>query len=175
VDRLDTWLNAQRGWRRLGLLWLQTFPASILVVNAYLGWRGLSDSQPAGTEWVWLVALAVPCTTVLAGVVLLLRPGSERRAGSRGRFVQPLFSWRGTGFILLLASSKVADVYVTSAPYDWKQRHHALSAILMVLIIGACVLGFENFRYIRRMRRLAAAAAPGQGGIGGGQSPRAVR
>jgi len=53
VDRLDSWLNAQRGWRREALLWLYIAPLAIMLCAITWSWSGL-------TGWIAApIALAV--------------------------------------------------------------------------------------------------------------------
>jgi hypothetical protein len=155
VDRLDTWLNAQRGWRRLALLWLQLYLPSILIINAYLSGRNLVAEQTSGTELVWLLALPFPCAAVLIGPVLLAQARRERRARKRGSFSPPLLSWRFTGFFLFLAAEMTIPTIAVANTFDWKQQHRLVGMIALICSICLIVMFLENFRYIRRMRQLA--------------------
>jgi hypothetical protein len=155
VDRLDTWLNAQRGWRRLALLWLQLYLPSALIINAYLSWRNLFAEQTSGTELVWLLTLPFPCAAVLIGPRLLAQARMERRARKRGSFLPPLLSWRFTGFLLFLAAEMILPAIAVANPFGWKHQHRLVGMIMFICAICFIVLSLENVRYIRRMRQLA--------------------
>ena len=155
MDRLDTWLNAQQGWRRYALVSLQSYGPSVLMVNAYLGWRDLPSGQPSQTQYAWLLALAIPCAAALAGPALLLRTASERRIRRRAGFVAPGLSWRVTGMLLLLASSTTLMTFIDGHSQGWKQQHDGLWTVVLILPVCSFALGLEGFRYARRIRRLA--------------------
>jgi hypothetical protein len=155
VDRLDAWLNAQRGWRRLALVWLQLYPASIVIANGYLTWRNRTPDQPPAISYVSLLTLAVPVATVLAVPFLLLRTARVRRIRRRGGLVEPFLSWRFTALFLLLAGSMTLGVIINDHGVGWRQQHEALWNVVMALAIAAVVLGLETFRYAHCLRRPA--------------------
>jgi hypothetical protein len=81
MDRLDTWLNAQRGWRRFSLLWLGSYPLAMCLGVATTGWQDLAGNHPPGAVYIlWPLALSVPGALLLAGLMLLARSLSARRA-----------------------------------------------------------------------------------------------
>jgi hypothetical protein len=58
VDRLDTWLNAQRGWRRFTLLMLQIGPGAVLLAFCVVRVSGPS-LPPLGLAFAGVVALGL--------------------------------------------------------------------------------------------------------------------
>ena len=163
MDRLDTWLNAQRGWRCFALSWAQLYAPALLMVNAYLGWRNLPSGQASEMQYVWLLALAVPCAAVLAGPLLLLRAARERRVSRRGGFSEPFLSWRLTLMFLLIGSSVTLVAFINGHGLGWEQQHNGLWTVALILPICALALGLETFRYARRIRRANGQPQGGQG------------
>jgi hypothetical protein len=57
MDRVDRWLSAQRGWRRLLIAWLILEPA---LINAGLLWSGWGNIDDQGTVPTGSVLWHVP-------------------------------------------------------------------------------------------------------------------
>jgi hypothetical protein len=155
VDRLDTWLNAQRGWRRFWLLWLNLYPIAMCLGVITMGWQGLTGSEPPGPAFIfWSLALSVPGALLLTVLVLLTRRRYERRAVTRGKIQKPLFFWRMTGYIFLLISAMTIQQFGMTQPHGWRHHHQVLDVTALVCLVCGMVLLFDGLRYAYRLRRL---------------------
>ena len=70
LDRLDRWLNAQRGKRRLLLLWLDAYPPGFLLSDVLWAWwafKGDTGRTILGATAVALLA-AIPMVFVMSGL-----------------------------------------------------------------------------------------------------------
>jgi len=61
MDRLDVWLNAQRGWRRFALMWLGVYPFGWFLGDAWLSARNFDSGAVPGTGFLfWVAVMSVP-------------------------------------------------------------------------------------------------------------------
>jgi hypothetical protein len=161
VDRLDTWLNAQRGRRRLWLVCLNAYPAAVCIAVIVMGSQNLTGRQPPGIALIfWSLALAVPGALPLGGLILLTRQRYERRARARGKFEPPFFLWRMTGYIFLLATAITIQQFGIAQPPGWQHERHVLDLISLVFLACAMILLLDGLRYTHRLRRLARGRLP---------------
>jgi hypothetical protein len=149
VDRVDRWLSAQRGWRRLLIGWLILEPA---FINAGLLWSGWGNIDDQGTVPTGSLLGHVAITS-LAGVLLVdmqQRLGQRRRRKSRPW--EPAFSWRSIGFIYSLMIGTCAETYGDTRTLAWR-RHHEPFTVVLFLIIAAGGLMIWNWIYLRKLKR----------------------
>ena len=109
MDRLDTWLNAQRGWRRL-LLMIATWYGSTLAIS--YGIWGLSTSEFAvpALDIAVIAVLAIP-GAVCIGSVLATIYARRARNPRRKKGLPPFFMWRTTVGLWLLSSELLLGVF----------------------------------------------------------------
>ncbi len=123
LDRLDWWLNAQRGERHLLLLWLDAYPLGFLLVDVL--WASWAFKGDVG--WTILGAAAVALLVAIPVVFAVsglhaLRVGEVRRKPGKA---WPRLSWRRFAFRLLLVSF-VALNFVVFADNQYGRPHPAL-------------------------------------------------
>jgi hypothetical protein len=147
MDRLDVWLNAQRGWRRFALLMLQV-GAPCVVIS--FGCFGLLNRLPAhGLPLAGIIALGV----VAAGMTGLLDAWRARNGRSE-RAVR--LSWRVMAYTPVIMSPFILILLTANASPEWDQQHHALKTIaLFVLLPCVLIVTLERMRYERRVRETA--------------------
>jgi hypothetical protein len=68
VDRLDTWLNAQRGWRRLAIIGVATYAPIACLIFACLGFFSLLSSSGPPVPVGAVVAIAVLSAPAAVGL-----------------------------------------------------------------------------------------------------------
>jgi len=93
VDRLDSWLNRQHGWRLALLLWVLLLPTAAIFALGAWNWfgAGTSDSGPVLLE-------SGTCSLIAMALVAGLA------AASRHRRTRPL-SWRALAGVILVSSA----------------------------------------------------------------------
>jgi hypothetical protein len=145
VDRLDTWLNAQRGWRRFGSLMLQVGPPCVLTSFACFGlFRARLPSH--GLAFVGIIALGVVAAVMLG----LLDTGRARKDGGKRAF---RITWRNIAYTPVMMCPFLLILLTFNASPEWRQQHHGAAATaLFVLVPGMFILTLERARYERRVR-----------------------
>ena len=149
VDRVDLWLNARQGWSREVLAWVTLGPFAVLV--------GLGAWEVAGMAW-WI---PVPVSLIVLG--RLARPALQRRGGrrpvaSRGTsWSPPDFSWRRMGTMLLFtgALSLLMIMGGLDGSPVWHHWHRTADVLIEIGSLGYAILGVAEYRYMRRLRRIA--------------------
>jgi hypothetical protein len=145
VDRLDIWLNAQRGWRRELLIWLWIGPP--LGCLAASTWN-LFESVAVDVLIAGLAVFAL----VVAGVRALMRIGS--RQSRNGKWTPPAFSWRRYVAIYLISANLTVDVIFWQPPSPGWQHWHRIHGIAeLICIVGFWVMLVAEFLYMRRLRQ----------------------
>ena len=151
VDRLDTWLSAQRGWRRDLLLWLYIGPLVIMLCAMAWSWTGQAG-------WV-----AIPIVLGIGGWLSIRRPEEIRRRTPRKKWRPPDLSWRRTLAALLLSACQAVNAYIgpDETTARWRHWHPAFGTVNLVASAAFTILVIAAFRYVRRMSRQAAVQAQG--------------
>jgi hypothetical protein len=157
VDRLATWLNAQRGWRLYGLVCLYALPIALLfsaIFNA--NWGLFSTAPPRPATLAAAAALAVPGALALAGLLLWLHSLAARRAQKHVKRGYPMLAWRMFAYLYLFVSG--ADINILSdTPQEPPQLHqshaHEVFVITMCLTVASFVFLGWQFWYLRRLRQ----------------------
>jgi hypothetical protein len=147
VDRLDLWLNAQRGWRREALIWLQLAPLTFMLGAAAFALFGLTAWGVAGP-----IALAA-----LFRAAVRMRPAIGH---ARKKWIPPLFSWRRMAGLLALSASQSPNAFI-AAEYGtsgWQHWHRVTGAVALVASIAFLAALIADLRYTRRLSRQATAA-----------------
>jgi hypothetical protein len=154
VDRVDRWLSAQHGWRRLLIGWFVFAP---VFLGGGLLWSGSGNLDDRGTvaagSILLRVAIAALAGIPLAAVLLWLQ---TRRPKSRPW--APLFSWRlVVGFYVFMAGV-CTGAYGETQTLAWRRQHVSFKAILLAdAMFFAMVIW--NTSYYRKLRRRAEADA----------------
>jgi hypothetical protein len=153
VDRLDAWLNAQRGWRRFALMWLWLYPLGWLVGDIWLGGENLiSDRSPSTGYLYWFAVLSIPVALTLAALALPMRAAHARSRARRGKSQEPMVTWRWMGCLILMTSNSTVAACMENQAVIWKRQHPLAASISLVLAVCLLALLLENFRYTRRVR-----------------------
>ena len=159
LDRLDRRLNAQRGKRRLLLLWLDAYPLGFLLSDMLWAWwafKGDAGRTILGAAAVALLA-AIPMVFVMSGLHSL-RIGQMNRKPGR---IWPRLSWRSLA-LSSLTGSVVALSLVIAADNQYGRPHPApLTATWLWTAIGAgflaLLLAEDHYaKQVARRRRFIA-------------------
>ena len=160
LDRLDWWLNEQRGSRLLLLLWLDAYPLGFLLCDAlWACWAFKGDFGQAFLGAGAVAALvAVPMVFVLSGLHALRIRQMRRNPGK----AWPRLSWRGFVSRLVYASVLVS-AFVTFADNQYGKPNPGLLTarwFQAVICIGYFGLLFAENHYARQVgkRRMSAQA-----------------
>ncbi|HEY5398534.1 MAG TPA: hypothetical protein VIL16_24420 [Trebonia sp.] len=149
MDRLDTWLNAQRGWRRFGLLLVQIGPIAVLLAFCVVRVSGPS-LPPLGLAFAGVVALG------LAGAALLslLRLWLHARRGRDDRKKQvPLLTWRAIAYSPVMMGPFILIVSFNNASPEWHRQHHRVLDIALLILFPCMIfVMIEQSRYMKRLR-----------------------
>ena len=164
VDRVDLWLNAQRGWRRVLLCWLQAGPAIVWVGVGVREVWAMGDRAPAGplTFGAASALISLPVACMLAVV-------SDRRVRRSPGGAWPLLSWRAMtwGLSLALCGAAVAEALYGFAPWSaWAHRHgHDIGWAVLSFTVAFLVLTFYAARNRKRkyQAHLAKSGQPAEG------------
>jgi hypothetical protein len=157
VDRLDTWLNAQQGWRRLTIVGVAFYAPVGCLAFACLGFFVLASSSSIPVPAV--VAIAVLTLPAAIGLGLILDAVHSRRArspkpGKKPR--PPFFMWRQTALLWTI----LAGMGTTPLTPPGNRAIAIAHIILAILVIP---LAAENYRYARRLRSSGAGGLPASG------------
>jgi len=147
VDRLDWWLNAQRGWRREALWWLNFAPLTIMLCAITWSWFGL-------TGWI-AVPVALAVLVRLAG----RDPMARKRSGRA--WTPPAFSWRRLIAILLISAAQTSNAFFDAqdGTPTWQHWHRINDAANLIACLGYITAVIAEWVYLRRLSRQAAAEA----------------
>jgi MFS family permease len=149
VDRLDTWLNAQRGWRRFALLMLQIGPIAVLLAFCCVGASGRS-LPPLSLAFAGVVAVGL----VGAALLSLLRLWLHARRGRDDRKKRvPLLTWRAMAYTPVMMGPFILIVILSNASPEWHQQHqHALDIAILIFFPCMIFVMIEQSRYMKRLR-----------------------
>ena len=158
VDRVDRWLNAQRGWRRLLTGWLVLAPALAdlgLWWSAYGNFDG-NATVPTGTL---LLRVAIAALAGIPLAAMQVRPPKRRR---KSRAWEPGYSWRRITAMYILMTELGVLAYGSTRTLAWQQQHRPYKALFIALAVSGVML-IWHWRYYGKVRRQAEAAAQGPG------------
>jgi hypothetical protein len=162
VDRLDTWLNAQRGWRRLAIIGVAWYWPTVCLGFCVSGFCTLAFSS----SWPSMPALAIVAIAILAipasvGVGSIMAVIYSRRARNpkRNKGLPPFLMWRQIAVPLVLLPTIAATTLTADhgPPATGGPRLAGLQMISGIIVI---VLAVENYRYGRRFTRSPGAMEP---------------
>jgi hypothetical protein len=158
VDRVDRWLNAQRGWRRLLIGWLFVAP---VAVDAGLLWSGSGNLDDQGTVPTGSVLLRVAIAVLVAIPVAAVLVRLQLRI-LKSRPWNPGFSWRMIAAMYVLMTGMDVVVYGDTRTLAWRHQHVPYNAIFLA-DAAFFVLVIWNALYLRKLRRQAAETQPAAG------------
>jgi hypothetical protein len=159
VDRFDTWLNAQRGWRRLALIGAALYAPTVTI--GFCSWLGFELWAAEASPDPTLSALAI-CAIVLLGVPVALGLGSvreliyarEARNPRRKKALPPFLTWRNTAlFWLMFATFLLATRVADRGSGPLTTGHRVLVGLQLFFAIALIAVCVETLRYHRRLAR----------------------
>jgi hypothetical protein len=142
---VDSWLHAQRGWRRLAVMFLSLLPMS---AGYCVTWKGL-DLSGVATLTPGQVGQALALSVPVAAVpICLLLAGAaranRRRPGTPQGRLAPI-TWRMVAGFTLMAWDTAVSSLIS------EERHHWEAFPLQVILLaGAAAMLFWNARYVGR-------------------------
>jgi hypothetical protein len=131
---VDSWLNRQRGLRRVLLGWLHMSIFTITVGSAL--WSMFGRGTPGlDIAFLKVVAWSVLAAVPLAGLTAYLRRYLQRArsVATDDRFV---FSWRASAAMLLFLAVSELSV-LTDQQADWPRIHRAVGLVSLLLIAAS--------------------------------------
>jgi hypothetical protein len=150
VDRLDTWLNAQRGWRLLLVRCVVSAPVG-LAGGAL--WSQRVTFDPATPQVRALAARMALCTAasfLLAALTLL--PPAWR--GPARRPDRPWPTWRLIAYLYSFFAGFVVMAYEQAEPLPWRWHNGWVFPVQLALLGVSFVMFVWNMHYLGRLRRL---------------------
>ena len=148
MDRLDTWLNAQRGWRRLAIIGVATYAPIACLVFACLGFFSLLSSSgppvPVGAA-VAIAVLAVPAAVGLGSITARIY-SLRARSPKRRKGWPPFLMWRQISLLWMILAG------IATAPLV-PPGNRAIALVHLIFAILVIPLAAESYRYSRRFIR----------------------
>jgi hypothetical protein len=152
VDRLDTWLTAQRGSRLLLVRWVALAPFGL---GAGSLWSFRVTFDPATPQVRALVArLALCMAASLALAALTMLPPVWRHAVRRPDHPWP--TWRLIAQTYIFSAAFVLWAYENAEPLAWRWRSHNkdwVFALQLALIGVSIAMSAWSAVYLRRLQR----------------------
>ena len=149
MDRLDTWLNAQRGWRFLLARCVFFAPLGLAAGSVWTHAVTVDPATPQVRALFARMALCVGASFLLAALTML-SPDWRRPARRTGRTVP---AWRLIAGLYSFCGSFVVSAYRDAEPLAWRQ-HNGWAFLVQPALIGVFVamLAWRG-DYLRRLRR----------------------
>ena len=154
MDRLDRWLDGQRGWRTVLISWLVIAP---WLVNLGLLWSAWGNFDDRGTVPTGSVLVRVAITAV-AGIPLAAVQVRRQRRSRKRRPWAPALSWRVIAADYVLAGWLCAQSYGMTRTLVWRHQHLSFKALFLAYAVAGALL-LWNAVYYRKLRRRAEADA----------------
>lgn len=150
VDRLDTWLSAQRGWRLLLVRCVALAPLGLAAGSLWSEGDTLDPAPPQVGALVARLALCTAASFVLASLTLL--PPAWRGPARRSDRAWP--TWRLTAGFYSLAAELVVSAYESAEPLAWRW-HNGWVFPVQLALLGVYGATFAwHLYYLSRLRRL---------------------
>jgi hypothetical protein len=149
VDRLDTWLSAQRGWRLLLVRCVAFASFGLIVGTGWSVWVTFDPSTPQVRALITRMALCAAAGFLLTALTLVPRSGR----GPARRPDRPWLTWRRIAANYSGCGACFAFAYVNAEPLAWQQHNGRVSLLPLALIGAAVVMSLWDARYRRRLRR----------------------
>jgi Na+/phosphate symporter len=157
VDRLDAWLNAQRGWRRRAIIVAAFDPPTALLgisVSLFIDLWAAGPSGGPALPALAISAIAVLALPVAAGLGSVMAVIHARRAANprRNRRQPPFFMWRMIAALWLMLSTELCATLLQTLGRP-TTGHRVLAGLQLILAIALIPLWVETVRYSRRFTR----------------------
>jgi hypothetical protein len=148
VDRLDTWLNAQRGWRRLTIIGVATYAPIACLSFACLAFFSLLSSSGPSVPVRAVVAIAVLALPAAVGLGSITAMIYSRRARSpkRRKGLPPFLMWRQIALPWMILAG------IATAPLT-PPGNRTIALVHLIFALLVVPLAAENYRYSRRFTR----------------------
>jgi hypothetical protein len=162
VDRLDTWLNGQRGWRRLAIIGVSSYMPAVCLGFCVMGFciLGFSSSLPSmPVAAIGAIAiLAIPAAVGFGSITAVIY---SRRARNprRKKGLPPFFMWRQIALPWLLIPTLLNATLLNTQDRSTPDLR-ALALLQVISSIAIIALAVETYRYSRRFTRPRAAGRP---------------
>lgn len=169
MDRLDSWLNGQVGWRRIALIWLVVCPMAVVLGSStwalnslrHLGCQQLAGDRfirecelRLGTGFLVVAALSVLAALPLAWLLAAWQVWWAARKPGRTSF-----SWCRIASAWCLSAALLLTTFADQQPYGRRTYYFVAQ---WVLIAGAVVFWLVDTRHQQLTRRARAARPNGQ-------------
>jgi hypothetical protein len=150
VDRIDTWLNAQRGWRLLLVRCAAAPPAGLAGGALWSQYMTLDAATPQVRSLLARLALCTAASFLLAALTLLPPAWRGPARGPDRRWP----TWRLLAYLYSFFAAFVLMAYEQAEPLSWR-RHNGWVFPVELALLGASMLMMAwNWRYLARQRRL---------------------
>jgi hypothetical protein len=155
VDRLDTSLNAQRGWRRLAIFGMAWYLPIFLIAFCVVVFPG----SPTPVLAVVAIAILALPTAVGLGSIMAVVYSWRARNPRRKKGLAPFFMWRQMALPWLLIPT-LLNATLLSAQGRSTPDDRALALLQVISSIAIFALALETYRYSRRFTRPRGAGQP---------------
>jgi hypothetical protein len=150
VDRLDTWLSAQRGWRLLLVRCVALAPFGLGAGSLWSNNVTFDPATPQVRAVVARMGLCVVASLVLAALTLL--PRSWRRPARRPDRTWP--TWRLIAALYSFCAQFAVWACEQAEPLAWRGHNSWVFPLQLAFLGGYFVMFVWNVRYLSRLRRL---------------------
>ena len=162
MDRLDIWLNAQRGWRRLAVIGVSSYMPTVCLGFCVMGFwiLGVSSSLPPMpvAAIVAIAILAIPAAVGLGSIMAVIYSRRARNT-MRKKGLPPFFMWRQIALPWLLIPTLLNAILFNTQDRSAPDVR-ALALLQVISSIAIIALAVETYRYSRRFTRPRAAGQP---------------
>ena len=165
MDRLDTWLNEQRGWRRLAVIEVSSYMPTVCLGFCVMGVciLGFSSSlPPMPVAAIGAIALLAIPAAVGFGSIMAVIYSRRARNPKRKKGLPPFFMWRQIALPWLLIPTFVNAILLNTQDRS-NPDVRALALLEVISSIAMIGLALEIWRYGRRFTRPRGA---GQASVG---------
>ena len=155
MDRLDTWLNGQRGWRRLAIIGVSSYMPTVCLGFCLMGFRILAFSSSLPPMPVAaIVAIAVLAIPAAVGFGSIMAVIYSRRARNpkRKKGLPPFFMWRQIALPWLLIPTLLNATLLNTQDRSTPDMR-ALALLQVISSVAIIALALETYRYSRRFSR----------------------
>jgi hypothetical protein len=155
VDRLDTWLNAQRGWRRLAIIGVASYMPTFCLGFCVSGFCILAFSSslpPMPVAAIVAIAILAFPAAVGFGSIMAVIYSRRARNPKRKKGLPPFFMWRQIALPWLLIPTLLNATLLNTQDRSTPDER-ALALLQVIFSIAMIALALETWRYGRRFTR----------------------
>ena len=150
MDRLDTWLTAQRGSRLLLVRCVALAPFGLYVGSLWSFWIIDAPATPQVRALGARLALCMAASFALAALTLL--PPGWRHAVRRRDHPWP--TWRLVAQLYSYSAVIVLFAYEDAEPFAWRPHNRNwVFAVELALLGVSAAMSVWNMVYLRRLQR----------------------